>query len=125
MQTYLFQEQKVWLKFQYSGRAQTYVIAALAKTDDFTSVMTAMGVLPAALATLCSMRKNMYSSYSSRMRWKEPKLAALRSVRSRITMELNRKRIKVIFLACEVHSSDLSLTMLLPHRCRPRKTRAR
>lgn len=30
----------------------------------------------------------MYSSYSSRIRWKEPKLAALRRVRSRITMEL-------------------------------------
>jgi len=53
--------------------------------------MTAMGVLPVALATLCSMRKNMYSSYRRRMRWKEPKLAALRRVRSRITMELQQR----------------------------------
>lgn len=56
--------------------------------------MTAIGVLPASLATLCSMRKNMYSSYSSLIRWKEPKLAALRSVRSRITMELKKKKKK-------------------------------
>ena len=53
-----------------------------------TSDITAMGVLPVALATLCSIRKNMYSSYSRRIKWKEPKLAALRRVRSRITMEL-------------------------------------
>jgi hypothetical protein len=31
----------------------------------------------------------MYSSYSSLIRWKDPKLAALRRVRSLITMELD------------------------------------
>ena len=32
----------------------------------------------------------MYSSYSSRIRWNEPKLAALRRVKSRITIELKK-----------------------------------
>ena len=33
----------------------------------------------------------MYSSYRSRIKWKEPKLAALRKVKSRIIIELQRK----------------------------------
>lgn len=36
----------------------------------------------------------MYSSYSSRIRWKDPKLAALRKVRSRITIELYERKVQ-------------------------------
>ena len=57
-------------------------------SEALTSPITAMGVSPVALATRCSTRSNLYSSYSRRIRWKEPKLAALRRVRSLITMEL-------------------------------------
>lgn len=52
--------------------------------------MTAIGVVCVASATLCSTIKNIYSSQSKRMRWKLPKLAAERSVKSRITIELQK-----------------------------------
>lgn len=57
-----------------------------------TSPITAMGVSPVSRATWCSIRKNMYSSYSRRIRWKEPKLAALRRVRSLMTIELPKPK---------------------------------
>lgn len=57
-------------------------------SGSLTCPITAIGVVLVALATLCSMMKNMYSSYSNRIKWKLPKLPADRSVRSRITIEL-------------------------------------
>lgn len=80
-----------------TGRLQTCIIKCRLKYVSgsvwtHTSPMTAMGVTPLAWATLCSIRKYMYSSYSKRIRWKEPKLAALRRVRSRITIELVREQ---------------------------------
>lgn len=48
----------------------------------------------------------MYSSYSRRIRWKDPKLAALRRVRSLITMELRNRNGKQATL----HTCTTSLT---------------
>lgn len=56
-----------------------------------TSPITAMLVVPVALAMQCSTTKNMYSSYKSLSKWKDPKLDALRRVKSRITRELYKK----------------------------------
>ena len=76
-----------------------------------TSPITAMGVSPVSRATWCSIRKNMYSSYSRRIRWKEPKLAALRRVRSLMTIELPKpkKCCKLLHIQYNIFYSELPL----------------
>lgn len=76
-----------------------------------TSPITAMGVSPVSRATWCSIRKNMYSSYNRRIRWKEPKLAALRRVRSLMTIELpkQKKCFKLLHIQYNIFYSVLSL----------------
>jgi hypothetical protein len=70
--------------------------------------MTEIGTTPVIWAT----------SYNSRSKWNEPKLAALRSVRSRMTRELKEENTEGLIVVVQdrvelIYSSDLNIMISL------------